>query len=461
MEFPRINFFLFISSSISKSFSDQFPSLYLSAMHEIEDQRKVVCFLQPNFTDVLKSGEAGGKQFTVTVFDDCDTIHVRVLRDSKSSQTGPEKRVAFKVFKELPPSLEILDICNNLISNLPTLDEPQVAILVSEDDHVRACVRPKSSESIEQAAVLRQPRKAQLYSRSHGILESSLLENRKVAVVGLGSGGSPVIIELAKAGVGKFVLVDFDRFELHNIVRHVCGLSDLGRLKTNVMRDRVLEKNPFAEVEIFNTNINNAEEARKIFKGCDLIIAATDNIRSRLNINTLSIELGIPSLYGKCAVRAAGGEVLRVRPKVGPCFSCIYADASMEAAAEEMSSFRQAREANPPYVGDDEVKATIQVGLSSDIIPISNMLVKLALVELCRGKDSALATLETDLEAPFYMWANRREQQFAGYPADGFQRFDKPAILRWYPMMIERKSDCKTCQDMEVSEENVDFFAGK
>ena len=110
--------------------------------------------------------------------------------------------------------------------------------------------------------------------------------------------------------------------------------------------------------------------------------------------------------------------MLRVRPKVGPCFSCIYADASMEAAAEEMSSFRQAREANPPYVGDDEVKATIQVGLSSDIIPISNMLVKLALVELCRGKDSALATLETDLEAPFYMWANRKEQQFAGYPAD-------------------------------------------
>ena len=241
-------------------------------MHEIEDQRKVVCFLQPNFTDVLKSGETGKKQFTVTVFDDCDTIHVRVLRDSKSSQTGPEKRVAFKVFKELPPSSEILDICTNLISNLPTLDEPQVAILVSEDDHVRACVRPKSSESLEQAAVLRQPRKAQLYSRSHGILESSLLENRKVAVVGLGSGGSPVIIELAKAGVGKFVLVDFDRFELHNIVRHVCGLSDLGRLKTNVMRDRVLDKNPFAEVEIFNTNINNAEEARKCSKDATLLL---------------------------------------------------------------------------------------------------------------------------------------------------------------------------------------------
>ena len=426
-------------------------------MSEEEDNRKVVCFLQPNFTDLLKNKEAAETRFTVTVFDDCDTIHVRVQCLDTSSK--PEERVAFKVFKELPPCSEVEGIAFGLISRLPALDEPQLAILVSEDDHVRACVRTKSSGLLELAAVLRQPRKSHLYSRSRGILESSLLEDRKVAVVGLGSGGSHVAIELAKAGVGKFVLVDFDRIELHNIIRHICGLSDLGRLKTNVMRDRILDKNPFAEVEIYNTNINNLDDARRILKGSDVVIAATDNIRSRLNINTLSIELGIPTLYGKCAVRAAGGEVLRVRPKVGPCFSCIYADASMEASAEEMSSFRQAREANPPYVGDDEVKATIQVGLSSDIIPIANMLVKLALVELCRGEDSALAPLEKDLAAPYYMWANRREQQFAGYPEDGFHRFDRPGILRWYPMMSERKSDCKTCQDMEASATNVDFFS--
>ena len=41
-------------------------------MHEIEVQRKVVCFLQPNFTDELKRNEAVDKQFSLTVFDDCD-----------------------------------------------------------------------------------------------------------------------------------------------------------------------------------------------------------------------------------------------------------------------------------------------------------------------------------------------------------------------------------------------------
>lgn len=106
-----------------------------------------------------------------------------------------------------------------------------------------------------------------------------------------------------------------------------------------------------------------------------------------------------------------------------------------------------------------QVEATIQVGLSSDIIPIGTMAVKLALVELCRGEDGALATLEKDLTAPYYRWANRREQEFVGYPEDGFGRFDKPSILRWYPADFERKPDCTACRPLpQISEEEAKFF---
>ena len=55
-------------------------------MHEIEVQRKVVCFLQPIFTDELKREEAGDKRFSLTVFDDCDAPHVGVLHNIKSDQ---------------------------------------------------------------------------------------------------------------------------------------------------------------------------------------------------------------------------------------------------------------------------------------------------------------------------------------------------------------------------------------
>lgn len=59
---------------------------------------------------------------------------------------------------------------------------------------------------------------------------------------GLGSGGASIAVELAKAGVGNFALVDFDRLELHNISRHIAGVNELGRLKTNIVRDAIWER---------------------------------------------------------------------------------------------------------------------------------------------------------------------------------------------------------------------------
>lgn len=428
------------------------------AMNNVE-YRRVVCFLQPNFTDILKQKEYS-KLFSVKTFDECDTIHVRVEFNDKSFQRKPEKRVVFKVFEVLPPTAEHQQISSSLLSSLPGLDEPQIAILVAEDEHIRAFVRPNRGVDIEEATVIRQVSSFESYFGRYRILPPSVLKDRKVAVVGLGSGGSHIAMELAKSGVGKFVLVDFDRIELQNIIRHVCGLSDLGRLKTNAMRDRILETNPFAEVEIYKTEIdNNMEEARRILKGCDMVIAATDNNKSRFNINTLSLEFDIPAIYGSCAVRAAGGQVARVRPKIGPCFSCIFADAMLENMEEEMTSFRQARKANPSYIGDEEVQASIQVGLSSDIIPIANMMVKLALVELCRGDETVLASLESDLEASFYMWANRREEQYSVYVEDSFHSSDEPAILRWYSMSSDRRPDCKICQDIKGSAKNTALFS--
>ncbi len=55
------------------------------------------------------------------------------------------------------------------------------------------------------------PAKQELYSRSKGILEVNILESKRVMIIGLGSFGSQIAIELAKAGVGCFSLFDFDK----------------------------------------------------------------------------------------------------------------------------------------------------------------------------------------------------------------------------------------------------------
>lgn len=409
-------------------------------MHQPDDL--VLCLMQPDFTVLVRTTEC--PSFTVRSLDDGDVLHITVSSEPQTEST--KNQVAFKFLETFPDDgVQTDQILDEIFGIFQESESFQIALFINPDDKVKAFVKKTSSDPPNHTKVLSNPSKDLLYSRSKGLLESGLLEERKVALIGLGSGGSTVAIELAKAGVGHFVLVDYDRIELNNIIRHTCGVKDLGRLKTKAIRDRILDKNPFAEVEIHNGDINDQANARMILAGCDLIIAATDNIRSRLNINTVSLEINIPVLYGKCAVRAAGGEVVMIRPNKGPCFSCVYKNALIEANKEEVSSFRQAREANPSYVPDNKVEATIQVGLSSDIIPISNMIVKIALVELCRGKDSALSSLENDFKSAYYMWANRREGQYESYPVDGFDKFNLPSILRWYPMEVNKDDKCKAC----------------
>jgi hypothetical protein len=65
--------------------------------------------------------------------------------------------------------------------------------------------------------------------RRKGLFETDVLKDRSVLVVGLGTGGIGIALELAKAGVGKFILVDHDRLKVGNVTRHAAGVSFVGR----------------------------------------------------------------------------------------------------------------------------------------------------------------------------------------------------------------------------------------
>jgi molybdopterin-synthase adenylyltransferase len=274
----------------------------------------------------------------------------------------------------------------------------------------------------------------------------------------LGSGGSQIALELAKAGIGEFTLVDFDRIDLSNVARHVAGVNDLGRLKTNVMREAILQKNPAAKITLLNHDVDaHLPEISQALNGVDVLIAATDNNRSRFNLNALALEKRIPMLVGRATTRAAGGDVLRVRPYKGPCYACLFGAGLL--GQEERSSMRQLRPQTPAYVPDADVQATIQVGLASDIAPIANMVVKLALVELSRGLESGLKSLEIDLAADFYLWGNRREDIFAKWQPLGYG-FQQNTILRWYGVRVNRNPNCPACgEQTQAPVEGEDFFS--
>ena len=289
------------------------------------------------------------------------------------------------------------------------------------------------------------PRRSELFTRNTGLLEVSALADKKVVIVGLGSGGSPIALELARAGIGHFTLMDFDRLELGNISRHVCGVNDLGRYKTLAVRDQMLQKNPYADVSTLEINVNQAlSQVEDAVAACDLLIVASDNDQSRFNLNQMSLNNNKVALYGRAITRAAGGDVLRVRPWKGPCYNCVFSSGLIDGREEEMSQKRQALAVLPAYVEEGKINTMIQVGLSSDIAPIANMMVKMALVELSRGVETGMSTVDEDFASDFYVWANRREEAYANWPRMGF-KWTHPSILRWYGARIDRDPDCLVC----------------
>ena len=278
-------------------------------------------------------------------------------------------------------------------------------------------------------------------------METDSLAQKTVGIVGLGSGGSPIAIELAKAGIGKFVLIDFDRIELSNVSRHICGVNELGRLKTFAVRDAILQKNPYAEIITLEIDVNQfREECTNALSKVDLILCASDNDRSRFLLNEIALKFKTTAIFGRAITRATGGDVLRVRPFEGPCYNCLYSQNIRQEGGddEEVSQEEQARKLLPDYSSDQDIKTVIQVGLSSDIAPISNFMVKLALVELSKGLDSGIKSLEEDLISDFYIWANRRENVYQTWSKMEYV-FNKPTILRWYGAKVSKDSNCMVC----------------
>lgn len=306
------------------------------------------------------------------------------------------------------------------------------------------------------------PAKEDLYSRNKGILEINILENKRVMIVGLGSFGSQIAIELAKAGVGEFALFDFDRVELHNLARHTATIKDLGRLKTDVIKESILGKNPYAKVEKFAININDdLGLMEKEVSKADIVICATDNNLSRFNLSTILVHQQKIGIFGRAVTRAEGGDVFRYRPG-GPCYCCLIGNQWFEQSQEEITNVESARRNGQiaAYVSDEDADAIVQVGLSADIEPICNMMVKLTLMELSRGTRSGISCLEDELVYDYYMWANRRERRhrnWAAMPGAGAQ----PTIMRWYGARINRNENCSLCSKNEQHLDEGEGFKGE
>ena len=136
------------------------------------------------------------------------------------------------------------------------------------------------------------------FSRTQMLLgEESMdrLANAKVAVFGIGGVGGYVVEALVRSGVGSFVLVDDDKVCLTNLNRQLIATrKTVGKYKVEVMKDRILEINPKAEVEMHQCFYlpENADDFD--FKNYDYVVDAVDTVTAKLELIMRAKEAGVP-----------------------------------------------------------------------------------------------------------------------------------------------------------------------
>ena len=136
------------------------------------------------------------------------------------------------------------------------------------------------------------------YSRTKMLIGEEALKkiiDSHVAVFGLGGVGCGVIEGLARAGVGRFTLVDFDKVSESNINRQlIADTSTVGKLKTDAVRDRIIRINPTAKVTAYEIFYSEENAELVDLSGVDYIVDAIDSVRSKVILIQRAKKENIP-----------------------------------------------------------------------------------------------------------------------------------------------------------------------
>lgn len=136
------------------------------------------------------------------------------------------------------------------------------------------------------------------FSRTELLLGSenmNRLKNARVAVFGIGGVGGHTVEALARSGVGTLDLIDNDDVSLTNINRQmVATLSTIGRLKVDVAKERIMDINPDAVVNVYKTFYLPETKAQFDFTKYDYVVDAIDTVAGKIALIEQAKEAGVP-----------------------------------------------------------------------------------------------------------------------------------------------------------------------
>lgn len=251
------------------------------------------------------------------------------------------------------------------------------------------------------------------------------LAQKRVGVVGLGSGGGFVALSLAMSGVGHFMLVDDDVLEAANVPRHVADHRYVGQPKAQVVAELIRHRNPQAVVE---ARVGRIEDHLDVLDGLDLLVVGLDGENAKYALNQICLGRGLTAIYAGVYERGEGGDVVVIRPYDGPCYACW--------AAELREGFvppaQGVQKLDYGMIGPDGTLAA-EPGLWLHVVRVAAAQADLALNELLRGTDA-----HRQMPANTVILANVSLEILNG-------QISQPYTAEW--VQIERDPACLVCGD--------------
>jgi molybdopterin/thiamine biosynthesis adenylyltransferase len=276
-----------------------------------------------------------------------------------------------------------------------------------------------------------------LFSRNTGLLESDAMLEKRAVLVGCGSVGSFVAMELARSGVGKFVLCDTDVLEMHNICRHQCGFEDLGRYKVDAVKDKILNINPRAEVVTYRKIIQDIpdDELLPLLGRDTIIIGGGDNRGSADWGCMLATRTDSAFVATACWTRAFAGEVFYWESgRSLSCYKCALGDLIDNDRPESHTH----------YFGSDEEQGSLafEPGIATDIDFVTIIAVKVALDLLNRDNPNYTPRVVPYLKQ--YTWICNTNSPKIGGERAGI--FSYPLQIT-RSLVVNRNANCPYCGD--------------
>ena len=284
-----------------------------------------------------------------------------------------------------------------------------------------------------------------LSSRNAGLLETAAMRESGVIVCGCGSVGSLAALDLARSGVGRFLLIDDDILSIENLCRHQCGLADVGRYKTQAVADRIRLINPLAEVQVHNATIERLDPV--VIKNFSnsvnsqsknqpaLLLAAADSRRADRYGAQLAVQLNLAFLSIGLWEQAFAGEIFYWYPEAPmPCYGCAFGKLNPDLAKQTKQKRR--------YYSNETKSEQInfQPGIAIDISYVVQVALKLAIDLLNRNNPCYIKRLLGHL-SQYTLVCNSNDHQLGG---DAAEIFSHPLQVT-NSIQVEYMQKCTTC----------------